>query len=465
MKPIYLGFRAHVAQSPRKYQIRFVTLTVLALALMSWAALHWHATELPPPGMWVTIEAQPLERPISAEGPLAEASAVSIVAPFDGAVVRRWVRPGDHVEAGAPLLQLDTSAVQAELREAQAAHIRAQEDLAGLVSWETSADVTAAQRQVVNTHRQMQVAQTRLKDTQTLFDKGIVARAEVESAQSEVSSATEQWQNASDGLASTLRKGGAAQQQIARLEAESRSVKVRLLQERLTRATLTAPVAGVVLKPTPTEAAAAKDLDVGSFVSSRAVLMTIADNNNYVVRAALDEFDAVRVKPHIPVEVMLSTDETAVMGGELARVSAQARNDLRFGASSSPLFDIEVLVRDVPQALRPRLRLGLTTRLRMVVEKQSAAVLVPLAAVRTDATGRSIVTRRAAGDATGLGNEVSIETGMTLVDRVSVLKGLAVGDSVWVPLSARSETVPSRHIPQEANESTTALPFGLSGWR
>ncbi|MEY3124625.1 MAG: hypothetical protein RLZZ573_1145 [Pseudomonadota bacterium] len=465
MKPIYLGFSARLAHLLRKYQIRYVALTVLAVALMSWAAQHWHASQLPPSGMWVSIEAQPLERPITAEGPLAEASAVSIVAPFDGAIVQRWVRPGDHVEAGAPLLQLDTSAVQAELREAQAAHIRAQEDLAGLVNWKTSADVTAAQRQVVNTHRQMQVAQARLTDTQTLFDKGIVARAEVESAQSEVSSATEQWQNASDGLASTLRKGGAAQQQIARLEAESRSVKVRLLQERLTRATLTAPVAGVVLKPTPTEGAPAKELDVGSFVSSRAVLMTIGDNTHYVVRAALDEFDAVRVKPDIPVKVMLSTDETAIMGGVLTRVSAQARNDQRFGASGAPMFDIEVLVRDVPQELRPRLRLGMTTRLRMVVEKQSAAVVVPLAAVRMDATGRAFVTRRAAGEATGPGNEVGIETGITLVDRVFVAKGLAVGDSVWVPLSAQSETVPSRDMSQEANESTTTLPFGLSGQR
>ncbi len=465
MKPIYFAFRARLASLPRKYQIGYAVLILLAIALLLGAAQYWHASRLPPAGLWVSIEAQPLERPIATEGQLAEASAVSITAPFDGAIVQRWVRAGDHVEAGAPLVRLDTSTVQAELLEAQAANTRAKEDLVGLKNWQTSVEVTAAQRQVVNAERQLQVIQTRLKDSQTLFDKGIVARSEVEAAQSEAASANDQWQNAKDGLASALRKGGAAQQQIARLEAESRSMKVRLLQERLTRATLTAPMAGMVLKPAQTESAPAKELDVGSFVSNRAVLMLIGDSTKYVVRATLDEFDAVRVKPGIPVELTLNTDQATSLRGQLAWVSGQAATNQRFGSEGAPMFDIEVLVRDVPQELRPRLKLGMKVRLRMVTEKQSAALMVPLAAVRMDATGRAIVTRRAAGDATGPGNEVSIETGMTLTDRVVVQKGLAVGDLVWVPSSAPSETGRMQSMPQDADESAATLPFGLSGQR
>lgn len=429
------------------------------------AAQHWHARRLPPVGTWVSVEAQPLERPIETEGQLAEASAVSITAPFDGAIVQRWVRAGDHVEAGAPLLRLDTSTVQAELLEAQAANIRAKEDLVSLKSWQTSVDVTAAQRQVVNAERQMQVTQTRLKDSQTLFDKGIVARSEVEAAQSEAASANDQWQNAKDGLASALRKGGAAQQKIARLEADSRSMKVRLLQERLTRATLTAPVAGMVLKPAQTDASTAKELDVGSFVSNRAVLMLIGDSTKYVVRAALDEFDAVRVKPGMPVDLTLNTDQATAIRGQLTWVSGQAVSSQRFGSDGAPLFDIEVLISDVPQALKPRLKLGMKVRLRIVAQKRSAALMVPLAAVRMDAAGRATVKRKAAGDTNGQGDQVTIETGATTADRVVVLKGLAAGDLVWLAPSAQSDTTETQAVPEGANEAATELPFGLSGQR
>lgn len=466
MKLIFFTFRARLVHLAHKCRSRWFALTVLAVALLWWAAHQWQASQLPAAGVWLRTEAQPLERPITAEGSLSEASAVSVTAPFDGAILQRWVRPGDHVAVGMPLLQLDTSAVQAELREAQVADIRAQDELVALMNWQTSADVTAAQRQLVNAERQMLVAQSRLTDTRVLFDKGIVARAELEGVQSEVSSATEQWQNARDGLASALRKGGAAPQQIARLEAESRSIKARLLQDRVKRATLTAPVAGVVLKAPSTDVGPAKELDVGSFVSNRAVLMIIADSSRYVVRAALDEFDAVRVKPGMPVEVALNTDETAVMVGELVRVSGQARTDQRFGSDGAPMFDIEVLVRDVPQALRPRLRLGMKTRLRMVVETQAAALTVPLAAVRMDGPGGlAVVTRRAAGDGAGSGNEVRIETGMTLADRVVVRKGLAVGDWVWVPPSAQPNAEQDRHMLRGEGETASTLPFGLGGQR
>lgn len=458
----YFGFLAKFTNIARKNIIRTVVVIGLMVAPVLWVAWHWHASQATPSGMWVSTEVQTLERVISAEGPLSEASAISVVAPFDGTVVQRWVRPGDHVQAGDPLVRFDTSLVQAELRDAQAANIRAREDLAGVMSWQTSVDVTSAQRQAVNTHRQMQTAQARLNDTQALFEKGIVARSEVENAQSEVSSATEQWQNAGDTLASVLRKGGVAQQQIARLEADSRSMKVRQLQERLMRATLTAPVAGVVLKPTPTEGVAPKDLaDVGSFVSNRSVLMMIGDSNMYVVRAALDEFDSVRVKPGMPVEVTLNTDETALMQGELARVSGQGRTEQRFGASGAPMFDIEVLIRNVPRELEQRLRLGMTTRLRMVVDKQPAAMVVPLAAVRTDAAGRSMVTRRSAGETTGPGTDVIIETGVTTVEGIWVVKGLEAGDSVWVPPNASPNTSPTRLNSPDATGTENMLPSGL----
>jgi HlyD family secretion protein len=398
-------------------------------------------------GAWVSVEAQPLERPISAEGLLAQASAVTVTAPFEGSIVQRWVQPGDSVKAGSPLFQLDTAGVEAELREAQSAHIRAQGDLAGLMKWETSAEVTAAQRQVMSAQRQKQTAQTRFNEVQSLLEKGIVARAELDAAKSELESASEQLLNAADGLASARQKGGAEQRQIATLEAESRRAKLRLVQERLKSATITAPVAGVVLKPARSDGAASKELEVGTFVTNREALVVIADNTALLVRASLDEFDAARAQVGMPVEVTLKTDDKSVMQGELVRVSAQARSESRVGqGSGAPMFEIEVLIRNVPEPLRARLRLGTTARLRMLAESQALALTVPLGAVRVDQTGRATVRRKAAGEKSDTGQELTIEPGMTLTDRVVVLKGLAAGDLVWVP-KTESTDAPRSGLP------------------
>lgn len=348
----------------------------------------------------------------------------------------RWVQPGDRVEKGDPLTELNTDSVKTELREAQAADIRAQEELAGVLNWQTGIEMTAAQRQVFSAQSQAQAAEARLAESQALFDKGIVARSELDRARFELASATEQLQNAKDGLASTAQKGGASQLQLARLGAESSSAKLRLLQDRLKAATLTAPIAGQVFKPVRVDTAAVKELEVGTFVASRDVLMMIGDTTQHMVRASLDEFDVARVKPGLPVEVSLNTDDKVLMPGEVVRVSAQARTDQRMGSSAGvPMFDIEVVIRKVPPELKPRLRLGMTTRLRMVAARQPSALTVPLAAVRVDSNGRSTVIRRAGGDRKddGKGEETMIETGATMADRIVVLKGLAAGDAVWVP--------------------------------
>jgi len=193
----------------------------------------------------------------------------------------------------------------------------------------------------------------------------------------------------------------------------------------------------VVLAPPPDPASPGtgpRELEAGTVVSAKDMLMSIGDTSMFMVRAQLDEFDAVRVHPGLVVQVTLGTDESVVMHGELLRVSAQGRRESgQGGASGPPMFDIQVLIRQVEPAVRPRLRLGMTARLRMVVEPEAEALTVPLAAVRMDAEGRPRVWRRpAAASQAGPGEDVPIQPGPTLADRLVVRQGLAAGDVVWV---------------------------------
>lgn len=430
-------------------------LLISAAALHALGAGPWQGASAPAaPGHWEPVQAQPTTQTVTAEGPLSPASSVSIAAPFEGRIVHRWVQPGDRVQAGAPLLELDAAELRAELNDAEVAQIRAQQSLAEIQHWATSAEAAGARRQLEAAHNQMETARGRLAETRALLDKGIVARTELEAAMAELDNATQQWHGARDSLAATLRKGDGDAQRIARLEVQARAARVTLLQQRLARATLRAPQAGVVLAPpadasTTAAGAPPKDLEPGAFVQARELLLTLGDTSMFLVRAALDEYDVARVTPGQAVQVALGAGEPALLRGELQRVSVQARRDGGAG-SGPPMFDVQVLVREVPAALRPRLRLGITAKLRMAVDAQEGALTIPLQAVRMDAQGRALVRRRAAGTACAgraaapdcgePGAEVLIQPGATSGDRVAVRAGLAASDVVWVPLAPDGES-------------------------
>lgn len=403
------------------------------------AALHpWRGGGVAATGGWVQVKTESVEQAIVAEGPLEPGSVVNVTAPSDGIIMKRWVQPGDSVEKGASLLQLEVAKVQAEMREAEAAKIRAEEELADVVTWPSSVTMRAAQRQVATAQNQVLATKGRFNDAQLLFDKGIIARSELDSARAEVSGAAEQLHSANDGLTSAMRKGSEAQQRIARLDVALRRQRLQGLQDQLAHAVLKAPSGGVVLKPVlPEGASPPKPLDVGSAVALRDLLLTIGDTTTYAVHAALDEIDSARVKPGMTVEVTSGTDTSVTLRGVLKRVSAQARRDPNLGGAAAPTFEIEILISEVPQALRPRLRLGMTTRLRIRVDQEPNVLTVPLASVKTNGAGQSSVIRKAASvGANSPGQEVIVQPGFTLSDRVVVLTGLAASDLVWAPAGA-----------------------------
>ena len=230
----------------RRLLLGLVLFLIPAGLLALWAVQGRQGHGAEPAGEWVEVRRQSLAQTLAAEGPLAAASAVSIGAPFDGRILQRRVQPGDVVKAGDLLVQMDAVEVLADLREAEAARIRAREALAELQHWSASTEVVGAQRQVVSGRAQAETARGRLAETQALFEKGIVARTDVEMAQSELNIATDQWRSAQDALASIRRKGSAAQVRAARLDVERNDARVALIQARMDQARITAPQAGVV---------------------------------------------------------------------------------------------------------------------------------------------------------------------------------------------------------------------------
>ena len=94
-----------------------------------------------------------------------------------------------------------------------------------------------------------------------------------------------------------------------------------------------------------------------------------------------------------------------------------------------PTFDVTVAVNTVSAEQKQKVRLGMTATLEVKVYENPSAVLVPLTAVRLSAN-KSFVKIR--DQVSGQVKAVQVETGMTTLNSVEIIKGLKAGDTVIV---------------------------------
>ncbi|MPN22364.1 hypothetical protein SDC9_169747 [bioreactor metagenome] len=93
---------------------------------------------------------------------------------------------------------------------------------------------------------------------------------------------------------------------------------------------------------------------------------------------------------------------------------------------------------------------GMVARVSIVISQSKDALTVPLAAVRTDKTGKYVVVM----DQNGQTKNVPVTTGNIGEDRVELTSGLNDGDKVVV---AQVKNQPSANTPK-SGQSTTRVP-------
>lgn len=386
-------------------------------------------------GRWQKPERRAIDQPLMLRGTLLPVAAVSIVAPVDGRLVERPVQFGDRVAAGQLLARIESPELVNQLREAEVAAIRADQELATAQQLEQGAEYQAAQRRTAQAEGALNTAQRRAAETQALYDKGIIARTEVEGVRQEVQSAETQLQSAHDEVAALRKKRSPQALRILQLEAQGRRERLEELRQKERALRIVSPIAGIVLFPIAAEgtdaaAGGAREIKPGSTVTTRDVILSVGDTTAFIVKAWVDEPDLQRLEPRQAATVMLSSDPSQELAGELLRISSQARApDGRgvAGPTATPEFEVQVQVRP-PPGLAPRV--GAMARVRLVPKPAAGGLLVPLAALRWGDDGKPLLRVRSGGAEAALR---PAETARTTADAVELRGGLAEGDEVWVP--------------------------------
>lgn len=242
---------------------------------------------LPPP-------ASGFEKQIGAVGMAESASEdISIGVPVLALILEIYVKPGDRVRRGQPLLRLDDRDLRAELalRESQSTLAAAQ--LERLRNAPRAEDIPPAEARVAEAKAALADAETQLRLIESVRDPRAVRTEEVERRRAAVQVARARVAEAEASLARL--KAGSWKQDIDVAEAELAAAQKAMERVRtdLERLTVTAPIDGRILQV---------NTRAGEFAQPGGpqALILMGAAGPLHVRADVDEKDAWRVQPGAP---------------------------------------------------------------------------------------------------------------------------------------------------------------------
>ncbi|HXX93957.1 MAG TPA: efflux RND transporter periplasmic adaptor subunit [Planctomycetota bacterium] len=338
--------------------------------------------EVPPvPAVWVgkitratlrryvegfgTIEAQPaqVDRP---------AASGRVASPIAGVVSRVLCAPGQKVEPGTALFQLDERAAQAEEDKAQAALDSARSSLVKLKAFPRPEQLSVGEMQVDRARRAVEFSQKKNGRLVKLVADELASEKTLQEAELELVSARNDLAVAEKQL--LLLKASPAPEEVAEAQAKVIEAEKALIAVRVQRSLLRirSPLAGTVIRVR---------VNPGEAVDLTTVLADVVDLDRLCVDGTIPAVEARGISTGMEAEIRSGDDGLAVpaLKGVVEFVSPELDRKTDTG-----------LVR-VSLPKKGAGPIGQVVRLRIVAEVHPNRLVVPRESVVTTPEGKTVV--------------------------------------------------------------------------
>ena len=208
----------------------------------------------------------------------------------------------------------------------------------------------------------------------------------------------------------------------------------------LAETTITAPMSGIVVgEPKPAGTMAVQ----GN--SNPAVIMRIADTSQKQIMAKIDETDIGNIKVGQDATFTVDTYTNRTFTAHVSKISqtdtsntwdtngTSTSSSSSSSSSASVIYYYVTLDVDDPDDV---LRLGMTARVEINTAEKEDALVVPIAALKTNDNGSYVLRVNASGQT----EQVPVTTGIYSDEYVEILSGLSEGDRVSVSYNATSKS-------------------------
>ena len=405
--------------------------SVALVALVAIVAISIFANRKDEPEVTtVKIEMRPeLRSTVTASGEVRPVRFIKLTSEVAGRIEEIYVKEGDQVRQGQPLVRLDPTQLQSS-QEAQAAGVQAalsdvqnartqvlaaenavSQARQGLTVSEAAVaqarqGVITAQTSVDRAQVDVNTAQRELKRTTELIESGVASRSEYDTArdrleQSQVALRTSQAQLQAQRLGVQEAQARVNQQRVAvrdsqtgvqRAQVGVSSSEARANQQQAilrgsssqrSKATQISPLTGVIAD-LPTRVG---EFAVASFSSTP--LMTIADMSTINVEVNVDETEIASVEVGQATKIKVDAFGERELAGVVTQKNplAVGKSDTtggltnRVNTQEAKEFRVVVELRDVPDEVRNGLRPGMSATATITTKTKQNVIAVPLQAI------------------------------------------------------------------------------------
>jgi HlyD family secretion protein len=358
----------------------------VALALVLTSVAYWLGDRADVPA--VVLSSAPFVAEVPGRGRLDAASLVTVGTEAPGRLEAILVDVGDTVRRGDPLVRLDADVAREQLRSATAAAASTDEAVRSARAELASAVLRAAERR--DDHERI----APLAGT-------VIPAADVSSARVAFAQAEAEVDRATARLAQAQAQAAAA--------AADRAAAERRLDDLVVRA----PIAGVVVM---------RSADPGDVVAAGAPLVRVTDPSTLEVVAHLDESVMPGLRVGAPVRVEFAGAGGRSAGGRLRSIGREVDAETR-----------EVEVRVALESAPDRWAIGQRVDVRVGTEPATSAVAAPTALIAWDASEPGVFVLDG-----GRARWVAVELGTPSGDRIGIMRGVRVGDTLLTPAGLRT---------------------------
>lgn len=219
---------------------------------------------------------------------------------------------GTKVNKGDVLIQLDTTDIATQVRQAEAAVSTAEAVLQNIMAGSRPEQIVQAQVALESSKKNYETIKNSFEKTQKLYNDAAVSFQEFQSAQSTLTAAQAQYKSAQSQL--DILKQGATKEtiNISKKQLLQTQAALEVSKTQLSYGTIVSPVSGTV---------ASKNIKVGEFATPTAPLISIVSSENMYVKAYLPENLIGQIKEEQIVAIKVTQLSDKKYDGKIAVIS------------------------------------------------------------------------------------------------------------------------------------------------